>query len=56
MHLTLRDLRPQGVGKSGGVKVEVGGSSWRQGEREWDEEQSEGRPGGGDNYWTVKKD
>jgi hypothetical protein len=40
MHLTLRDLRPQGEERT---------SSWRQGEEEWDDELWEGILGGGNN-------
>ena len=55
MHLTLRDWRPQRVGRSSRVGGgELGASSWRQGEEVWDVEQSEGRLGGTDNLDCKK--
>jgi hypothetical protein len=44
MHQTLRDLRPQGVGRSDGVGV--GDILMEMGEEEWDKELLEDRPGG----------
>jgi hypothetical protein len=48
MYLTLERLEAPGVGRSSVLMGEgVGTSSWRQGEKVWDEEQSEGGPGEG---------
>jgi hypothetical protein len=43
----LRDLRLQGLRRSGGMGVEVGNILSEMGEKEMDEEQSEGGPGRG---------
>ena len=42
-----RDLRLQGVGRYGGVGLGAGDILLEKGKEVWDEEQSEGRLGGG---------